>query len=114
MDNIIIRENYLARIRPFYHSKYIKAITGVRRCGKSELLLQIIAEIKALGISEDHIIVFDLEGKSGEGLTTRKKIEKKLDKLIKDKEKYYKKLQNRPKNKNRNKLKKALDFFGTM
>ncbi|MCI7213623.1 MAG: AAA family ATPase, partial [Bacillales bacterium] len=89
MDNIIIRENYLARIRPFYHSKYIKAITGVRRCGKSELLLQIIAEIKALGISEDHIIVFDLEGKSGEGLTTRKKIEKKIDKLINDKEKYY-------------------------
>ena len=89
MDNIIIRENYLARIRPFYHSKYIKAITGVRRCGKSELLLQIIAEIKALGISEDHIIVFDLEGKSGEGLTTRKKIEKKIDKSIKDKEKYY-------------------------
>lgn len=43
---MIKRETYLDRIRPFYDSKYIKAITGVRRCGKSELLLQIIDELK--------------------------------------------------------------------
>ena len=49
MDNIIIRESYLEKIRPFYDSEYIKAITGIRRCGKSELLLQIIDEIKAKG-----------------------------------------------------------------
>ena len=89
MEKIILRENYLKKIRPFYDSKYIKVITGVRRCGKSELLLQIINEIKNIGVESDHIIVFDLEGKSGEGITTRKKLENRLDKLIKDDKKYY-------------------------
>lgn len=89
MQKIIIRENYLKRIRPFYDSKYIKAITGVRRCGKSELLLQIINEIRDMGVESDHILFFDLEGKGGEGITTRKKLENRLDKLIKDDKKYF-------------------------
>jgi len=79
MEKIIIREAYLKKIRPFFDSKYIKAITGVRRCGKSEFLLQIISEIKNKGVDDTHIIVFNLEAKSGEGITTRKKLEKRLD-----------------------------------
>lgn len=79
----------MKRIRPFYDSQYIKAITGVRRCGKSQLLLQIINEIKSKGVDNAHIIVLNLEGKSGEGITTRKKLEKRLDLLIKDTNKYY-------------------------
>ncbi len=89
MSNIIIRETYLQRIRPFYDSKYIKVITGVRRCGKSELLVQIMDEIKVSGVDDDHIVFFDLEGKSGEGITTRKTLESKLDGRIKDSGKYY-------------------------
>lgn len=89
MSIIIKREAYLKKIRPFYDSKYIKAITGIRRCGKSELLLQIIDEIKATGTDDNHIIVLDLEGKSGEGITTRKALERKLDKFVKDDSKYY-------------------------
>lgn len=85
----IIRENYLKKIRPFYDSNYIKVITGIRRCGKSVLMSQIIDEIKKQGIDDEHIIVLDLEGKSGKGLTTRTKLEKKLDQLIKDNKKYY-------------------------
>ena len=89
MENIILRKQYLDKIRPFYDSKYIKAITGIRRCGKSELIKQIVEEIKDSGIDEKHIIVLNLEGRSGEGITTRLKLEKKLDSLITDKEKYY-------------------------
>jgi len=38
------RENYLKKIRGFYHDDgIIKVITGVRRCGKS-CLMQCIAE----------------------------------------------------------------------
>lgn len=85
----ITRELYLKKIRPFYESDYIKVITGVRRCGKSELLHQIIKEIKERGITDDHIISLDLEGKSGSSITTRIKLEKKLDSLIKDEKKYY-------------------------
>ena len=57
MEKIIIREKYLEKIRPFYDSKYIKVITGVRRCGKTELLFQIINEIKGSGVNEKNIIV---------------------------------------------------------
>ena len=43
---MIIREKYLAQIRGFYDSDLIKIITGVRRCGKSIILEQVMAEIK--------------------------------------------------------------------
>ena len=85
----IKRELYLKKIRPFYESSYIKVITGVRRCGKSELLHQIVDEIKNAGVDNDHIIFLDLEGKSGSSITTRIKLEKTLDSLINDDKKYY-------------------------
>lgn len=85
----IKRENVLARVRPFYHSQYIKAITGVRRCGKSVVLRQIISELKENGTDEEHILYLDLEGRSGEGITTRRALEEKLDSLIQGKGKYY-------------------------
>ena len=96
MDKIIIREKYLEKISPFYDSKYIKVITGVRRCGKSELLLQIINEIKNRNIDENHIIVIDLEGKSGEGITNRTKLENKIEKCIKDDKMFQKYLAEEP------------------
>ena len=89
LEKIIKRNKYLDEIRPFYDSKYIKVITGIRRCGKSELLKQIIYEIKNSGIDEKHIIYLDLEGKTGEGITTRKKLEDRIDSLIIDDAKYY-------------------------
>ena len=44
------RENYLKKIRGFYHDDgMIKAITGVRRCGKSCLMQCIAEELRAEG-----------------------------------------------------------------
>lgn len=58
---MIIREQYLSKIRGFYHKDLIKVITGIRRCGKSVLLTQIINEIKADGIDKSHIIYINFE-----------------------------------------------------
>ena len=55
---MIKREKYLAQIRNFYRSDLIKIITGVRRCGKSELLKQIIKELTT---ESDNIIFLDFE-----------------------------------------------------
>ena len=55
---MIKREKYLAQIRNFYRSDLIKIITGVRRCGKSELLKQIIEELTT---ESDNIIFLDFE-----------------------------------------------------
>ena len=47
---MVIRTQYLERLRPFYDSELVKVITGIRRCGKSTILRQVIAEIKENGI----------------------------------------------------------------
>jgi len=43
---MIIREHYLAQIRPFYDSNLIKIITGIRRCGKSVIIKQVFNELE--------------------------------------------------------------------
>lgn len=58
---MIIRENYLKRIRGFYHKDLIKVITGIRRCGKSVLLMQIMEELQNEGISKSQIIYLNFE-----------------------------------------------------
>lgn len=58
---MIIREKYLKKIRPFYEQDLIKVIIGVRRCGKSVLLLQIIDELKNQGIPLEQIIYINFE-----------------------------------------------------
>ncbi|MGM9600709.1 MAG: ATP-binding protein [Faecousia sp.] len=58
------RENYLKKIRDFYHATdIIKVITGVRRCGKSCLMETIAHELTESGILADNINFFDLDSK---------------------------------------------------
>ena len=56
------RENYLKKIRGFYHDAgMIKVITGVRRCGKSCLMQCIVEELRAEGVDDEHIVFLDLD-----------------------------------------------------
>lgn len=55
---MIVREEYLKKIRGFYDSDLIKIITGVRRSGKSFILEQIMNEIKN---KTDNIIYLNFE-----------------------------------------------------
>ncbi len=57
---MIQREHYIAGVRPFYESDLIKIITGIRRCGKSVIMEQIIKEI---GENTDNIIYLNFEDK---------------------------------------------------
>ena len=58
---MIKRETYLKRIRGFYDKDLIKVITGIRRCGKSVLLMQIMDELKTQGIGKDQILYINFE-----------------------------------------------------
>ena len=58
---MIKREKYLTKIREFYDIDLIKVITGIRRCGKSILLKQIIEELKEKGIDNNQIIYINFE-----------------------------------------------------
>ncbi len=58
---MIKREKYIEPIREFYESDLIKIITGIRRCGKSIILKEIIEEIKA---KTENVIFLDFEDTS--------------------------------------------------
>lgn len=77
------RENYLKKIRGFYDaSDIIKGITGVRRCGKSSLMLTIADELIVRGIYKDNIIYIDLDKRGYRNI----KSADQLDALIEEKQ----------------------------
>ena len=83
------REIYLTRIRGFYDSDLVKILVGIRRCGKSVILKQIMEEIKEKGVKEDHILYINFELVEYEELKDYKKLNYYVKERIKDKEKYY-------------------------
>ena len=86
---MIVRENYLSKIRPFYNKNIIKVITGIRRSGKSTLLIQIINEFKTNGINDERIIHLRFDEYSNRKLLDPDELSKYLNNRIIDNEKYY-------------------------
>ena len=73
------RENYLKKIRGFYHAAdIIKVITGVRRCGKSSLMQMVADELREGGTREDQIIFLNLDKRGYRKIKTADQ----LDELI--------------------------------
>jgi len=83
------REMYLSRIRGFYESDLVKILVGIRRCGKSVILKQIMQELKEKGIDESHIIYINFELIEFEELQDYKKLNIYIKEKIIDDKKYY-------------------------
>lgn len=83
------REMYLSRIRGFYDSDLIKILVGIRRCGKSVILKQIMNELKERKIDESHIIYINFELIEYEELQDYKKLNTYIKEKILDEKKYY-------------------------
>ena len=83
------RETYLSRIRGFYKSDLVKILVGIRRCGKSVILKQIVDELKEMKVTEDHIIYVNFEFVEYEDLKDYKKLNKYIKDKIKDDKIYY-------------------------
>ena len=87
---MLVRENYLSKIRGFYDSDLIKILVGIRRCGKSVILTQIIDELKKQKkIQDDHIIFINFEYIEYEDLIDYKKLNKYVKEKIIDSQMYY-------------------------
>lgn len=87
---MLLREDYLSKIRGFYDSDLIKILVGIRRCGKSVILNQIIEELKEKRkIDEDHIIFINFEFIEFEELLDYKKLNKYIKDKIQDNKIYY-------------------------
>lgn len=89
VSTMLIRENYLSKIRGFYHSNLVKILVGIRRCGKSVILNQIIEEIKSSGVEDTHIININFEFIEYEELKDYKKLNLYIKDKVKDKSIYY-------------------------
>ena len=81
------REIYLKKIRPFYNSDLVKILVGIRRCGKSVLLKQIIEELT--NVDDEHIIYINFEYIEYEELLDYKKLNNYIKNKIKDDKLYY-------------------------
>lgn len=87
---MLLREDYLSKIRGFYDSDLIKILVGIRRCGKSVILNQIIEELKdKRNVDEEHIIFINFEFIEFEDLLDYKKLNKYIKDKIKDNKIYY-------------------------
>ena len=74
------RENYLRKIRGFYHdTEIIKVITGVRRCGKSCLMQTIAEELIQSGIPEENIIYMNLDQRGFRSVKQPEQLEQFID-----------------------------------
>lgn len=86
---MIKREIYLKRIRPFYESEMVKVITGIRRCGKSTIMRQIMEEIKEKGIGENYIIYVNFEDYKYRKISNADALYEYIEAKIEDDNKYY-------------------------
>lgn len=87
---MLIREKYLSQIRGFYDSNLIKILVGIRRCGKSVILEQIMDELKKEKKADDkHIIYINFEFIEYEEYLDYKKLNKYIKDSIQDSKVYY-------------------------
>ena len=86
----ICRDTYVDRLMHFRHNGTVKVITGVRRCGKSYLLLTMFRRaLEEHGVPLDHIVAVDLESEGNERFWDPTVLGDYLRSQIKDDGKYY-------------------------
>lgn len=86
----IERNTYLQKLIMSKHNGMIKIVTGIRRCGKSYLLLNLFREhLLQSGVEEKHIIVVDLEDRRNKELCNPDKLLTYIDSQIKDNQMHY-------------------------
>ena len=87
---MFLRPTYLKQLIQFKDSDFIKVITGVRRSGKSVLLMLFKEYLLQENVPEDHIIYMNFESFDYQTITTEEKFREKLKELIPiDNEKIY-------------------------
>ncbi|EAG1605371.1 ATP-binding protein [Listeria monocytogenes] len=76
------RPHYLKQLIQFKDADFIKVITGVRRSGKSVLLMLYKEYLLQEGVQENHIIHINFESFEYQTVTTEEKFRQKLDELL--------------------------------
>jgi predicted AAA+ superfamily ATPase len=85
-DSLLIpRDDFIRKIKPFIGKKVVKIISGIRRCGKSVMLLLIQKELYASGVKSSNIIAMNFDtfdhNAGAAALPVYQDIKKKVEKL---------------------------------
>ena len=75
---MIVRENYMSRIRPFIGNEMIKVLTGLRRSGKSVMLDLIRQELTESGVADAQCISYNFEEMSNAHLHTAEALREEI------------------------------------
>lgn len=86
---MIIREEYLNKLKVLKDKNIIKIVTGIRRCGKSTLLLQFRDWLIEHGVKKSQIILINFEDLEYEDLTDYKSLHKYIKEHLKKNIKTY-------------------------
>ena len=86
----IKRDIHLKRLIVSRHNGLIKVVTGIRRCGKSYLLMTLFRNfLLEDGVREDHIIMVDLENRRNKKLRDPDNLLEYIDQQMVDDAMYY-------------------------
>ncbi|MDR2863162.1 MAG: ATP-binding protein [Puniceicoccales bacterium] len=86
MKNFVYtRNDYFATVAPFLGTPVIKVLTGMRRSGKSFLLRQILAQLRADGVPARNIVYVDKEDYAFDAIRDYHALAAHVDKALKGK-----------------------------
>lgn len=86
---MIKRELYLRQIRPFIGKPLVKVLTGIRRCGKSSILMMVKDELQSSGIAPQNIIYINFENLDFADLDTAEKLYTYVNAHMTEEGRYY-------------------------
>jgi predicted AAA+ superfamily ATPase len=86
---MIFRPAYFSQLQKWINTPQIKIITGIRRSGKSSILLLLKAELLRLTIREQQIISLNFESFATESLKNAPALYAYLQSKIQNKQKHY-------------------------
>jgi predicted AAA+ superfamily ATPase len=86
---MIKRELYLNQLRDFIDKPFIKVITGLRRSGKSSIIMMLRDELLSKGNGESNIIYINFESFEYSEVDTADKLYKFVKTKIDNKQRYY-------------------------
>ena len=68
---MIDRPDYVNRIMAYADTPFVKILTGVRRCGKSTILLMLMKELRKRGVSDEQIVSYRFDSMEYADMTAK-------------------------------------------
>ena len=75
---MIYRKRYMDKILPFVGSPFVKILTGVRRCGKSTILLMLREELLKKGIPSEQLLFYRFDSLENEEIRTASRLYREI------------------------------------